>query len=511
MKELIKDSINDPMAALELKGIINNKLIRNKLKESDIIEIVDVLGNFELEELYKIGNNFRKFPMGCDLVELGVGPCSSTLDLRQFLENCTLTDHMGFPIHLCAYAIADIAEKESMTPFEVMEKIYNLVDVPLDLDHFGENGPMRFPKEITHCMGECYNQGPPYTGCPKDRIHKRLLDKEHKYAYEFENWIKKSSTVCVNVVKEQGGEEHSASIDEMEKVVKASKKFGKGIEGIFHIGDGYDDLITGLTACNDLDVDVFVVEGGPFNRSNDRLKDFAKSIVASRILVRGGVVATNGAYEDECRVGLRSGLNVILTGFVGNHHGYMCGYAPGTAKRTNFGLPRVLSIVKEELSNLNICLATKTQLEAIAKGNKFLTYNDKTYIYPETVGNYFMGDAHWTTVKDSNLGRKPYFGKNLTSLGEELGNYDKLGLLGARYISWGIANNLNPEEVYISDMDPWVEKATVKILNDNGINAYACDGNDKKVVENSDKSVITTMIPEIMIKILKKTNAINLF
>ena len=27
-------------------------------------------------------------------------------------------------------------------------------------------------------------------------------------------------------------------------------KFGRGVEGIFHIGDGYDDLIAGLKARN---------------------------------------------------------------------------------------------------------------------------------------------------------------------------------------------------------------------------------------------------------------------
>ena len=59
----------------------------------------------------------------------------------------------------------------------------------------------------------------------------------------------------------------------------------------------------------------------------------------ARILVPGKVVATNGAYEDECRAGLRAGLNAIITGFPNNHHGYMCGYSPGTARRGIFGLP----------------------------------------------------------------------------------------------------------------------------------------------------------------------------
>ena len=64
-----------------------------------------------------------------------------------------------------------------------------------------------------------------------------------------------------------------------------------------------------------MEADVFVLEGGPFNQAPDRLDAFAKAIAIARILVPGKIVATNGAYEDECRVGLRAGLNAIITGF----------------------------------------------------------------------------------------------------------------------------------------------------------------------------------------------------
>jgi 5,10-methenyltetrahydromethanopterin hydrogenase cofactor biosynthesis protein HmdC len=505
MRELIKDAINDLNSALELRKLIIKKLMERKLKESDIIEIVDAVDDLSIEEIQKLGSNLRKFPMGCDLVEVVVGPCASSLTPTQFIENCILTDYMGLTIHVCAYALADIGEKEGIPPLEVMKMVYENVDVPLDLDHFGQYGAMRFPKEITHCMGECYYRGPPYRGCPRERIHKRLIDKEKEYAHEFEDWVKLASTVCINVVEEQGGEEHAAPLEEMAVVAEAAKKYGKGLEGIFHVGDGYDDLITGLKSCIDFDVDVLVVEGAPFNRAKDRLKAFAKAIAVSRILVKGGVVATNGAYEDECRIGLRSGLNVIISGFSGNHHGYMCGYSPGTAKRSNFGLPRVMRIIKEEIKNMDVNLVSRHDLIAIARSSKFLG----NVVYPETLGGMFIGDAHWVAIKNSKLHDKVRIRKTLEGTENEY-NGEKLGFLGGRYIAWGIAKKLMPEEVYVSDANKWVEEATVKILNEVGVNAYKCNGNDEEVVKNADKTYICSMIPEIILKINNKVKAESL-
>ncbi|AIJ05950.1 hypothetical protein JH146_1107 [Methanocaldococcus bathoardescens] len=495
MRELIKEAVNNLDSALELRKIVIKKLNEKKLKESDIIEVVDVVDDLSLEEIQKLGSNLRKFPMGCDLIEIAVGPCSSSLTLTQFIENCILTDYIGFPIHICSYAVADIAEKEGLNPIDVLKMVLENVDVPIDIDHFGMYGAMRFPKEITHCYGDCYFKGPPFKGCPRDRIHKRLIEKEKEHADEFEEWVRLASTVCINVVEEQGGEEHAAPLEEMEVVAKTAKKYGKGLEGIFHIGDGYDDLITGIKACIDLDVDVFVVEGAPFNRAKDRLKAFAKAIAVSRILVKGGVVATNGAYEDECRIGLRSGLNAIITGFPLNHHGYMCGYSPETAKRGNFGLRRVIRIIREEIKagNVNASFIDKDIVKAIALGNNFLKGN----IYPYSIGGFYLGDAHWASIKESNLCRKLKVNKTIDDI-----STDKIGLIGGRYISWAIAEKA--EEVYISDTDSWVEKATIKILNDAGINAYPCNGDDKKAVESSEKAYITTFIPNIALKILNK-------
>lgn len=99
------------------------------------------------------------------------------------------------------------------------------------------------------------------------------------------------------------------------------------------VGDGYDEVITGFEKSIEIGADVIVVEGGPFNRCENTTEAFAKTIAAARILSPGKVVATNGAYEHEVRAGLRSGLNMIITGFPKNHHGYMCGYELNRKKR----------------------------------------------------------------------------------------------------------------------------------------------------------------------------------
>lgn len=503
MYDLIKSAVNDLDACLELRGLIINKLTNNKLTEGDIISIVDAVGKLPIESIQKIGSNLRKFPLGCDLVEIGLGPCSSSLTSTQLVENSMFSDYMGAPIHICAYALGDIAEQECITPLEVFKKISKNVEVPIDLDHFGKYGAMRFPKEITSCDGDCYRIENHSKSCPKSRIYKRLIDKEKEYCYEFEDWIKLSSTVCINVVEEQGGEEHGASLEEMKIVANATHKHGKGLLGIFHIGDGYDDLISGLKSCVDLEVDALVVEGAPFNRAKDRLKTFAKAIAVSRILVKGGVVATNGAYESECRIGLRSGLNMILSGFSGNHHGYMCGFSPDTAKRGNFGAPRVLRIINEEIkyNKLDTFLLTKPILRALTKSTKFLNYKGNSLIYPNKIGDFFIGDAHWVSVNNSKLSEKLH-----TKTIDNIEKVDKLGTLGGRYVTWGLIDALKPDEVYISDANKWVEYATIKILNDAGINAYGTDGNDKNVIEQSDKSFITSFIPEINLKIKNKYN-----
>ena len=358
MYDLIKEAVHDDAAAIEI----------SKMKK-DVGSVVDAISELSLEETMKLGMSFKRFPLGCDLTEVVVGTCASDLELVDLLGNCRLSDMIGAPIHICAYAFSDIGEKFGMTGLEVMKKVHEIVDVPLDLDHFGENGAMRLPRNISGCGGDCYNDGPAFTECPRGRIHERLIDKELEQKDDKEEWVKLSSSVAVNVSSEQTGEAHAAPLREARDVADLAKKYGKGLESIMFVGDGYDEVITGFEKSIELGADVIVVEGGPFNRCENTTESFAKTIAAARILSPGKVVATNGAYEHEVRAGLRSGLNMVITGFPKNHHGYMCGYEPGTARRGKFGLPRVIQIINEEFPNRGLP-AQKHDLLAIATAVK---------------------------------------------------------------------------------------------------------------------------------------------
>ena len=167
MYDLIKNAVHDDDAAIEISKM-----------DKDITSVVDAISELSLEETMKLGMQFKRFPLGCDLTEVVAGTCASDLELMDLLGNCRLSDMIGSPIHICAYAFSDIGEKFGMTGLEVMQKVHEVVDVPLDLDHFGENGAMRLPKNISGCGGECYNKGPAFTECPRGRIHERLIDKE---------------------------------------------------------------------------------------------------------------------------------------------------------------------------------------------------------------------------------------------------------------------------------------------------------------------------------------------
>ncbi len=79
-----------------------------------------------------------------------------------------------------------------------------------------------------------------------------------------------------------------------------------------------------------------------------------KAVAASRILCPGKVVGTNGAYERECRVGLRSGLNVIITGFPKIIMDICAVMSLELQERGKFGLPRIMQIMKEEVHNPNV-------------------------------------------------------------------------------------------------------------------------------------------------------------
>lgn len=501
MQEIIKEAVNDMDAALELSKL-----------PKDVIEIVDAISQLSTEEAMKLGMNFKRFPLGCDLTEIVVGTCASDLKKQDLLGNCILADMIGASIHICAYAFADIAEAHGIRGIDVIREVSEVTDVPLDLDHFGHYGPMRFPKEIISCSGQCYFSGPPFTECPRERIHSRLIEKEKLEEIDRDEWVKLSSSVAVNLTSEQGGEGHAAPLKEAEEIAALAKSYGKGLEAIMFIGDGYDDMITGFNKALEIEADVFVLEGGPFNISRNRLDSFAKAVAMARILAPGKVVATNGAYEDECRAGLRAGLNSIITGFPKNHHGYMCGYSPGTARRGNFGLPRVIKILKEEVRCQSTSVPVqRDELEALARAVKIVGPEN---IYPNMIGSLPVGDAHWAVLANSNLYNKITIEKSVKDIPEMIKG-DTVALLGGRFVSWAIAKEIDGlvDEIIISDADPWVEKATVANLEGElNANIIAADSDDKKAVLNSESSFITSTVPYVVNKISKRIDgAIPLF
>ena len=490
MYDLIKRAVTDDGAAVQISKMDN-----------DVGEVVDAISQLSLDETMKLGMQFKRFPLGCDLTEVVAGTCASDLELMDLLGNCRLADMIGAPIHICAYAFSDIAEKFGMRGVEVMQKVHEIVDVPLDLDHFGENGAMRLPKNISGCGGECYNKGPAFTECPRGRIHERLIDKELEQIDDKELWVQLSSSVAVNVTSEQTGDGHAAPLREAQDIADLAKKYGKGLESIMFVGDGYDEVITGFEKSIEIGADVIVVEGGPFNRCENTTEGFAKTIAAARILSPGKVVATNGAYEHEVRAGLRSGLNMVITGFPKNHHGYMCGYEPGTARRGKFGLPRIIQIINEEFPNRGLP-AQKHDLLAIATAVKIA---GPDYVYPNKIGSYFVGDAHWATLLSSNMYKNLQLKHTLDEIVDSVkGN--SVALHGGRFISWVLAKELENkvDEIIISDIDPWVLDMTIDNLQGELKTNIVAASDDVSAARDADFSIASsTMIP-VKNSILKK-------
>ena len=483
MYDLVKESVYDDNAAIEL----------SKIEKKDVVSIVDAISELSLEDVMKLGMQFKRFPLGCDLTEVVAGTCASDLELNDLLGNCRLADMIGAPIHICAYAFSDIAEKFGMRGIEVMKMVYDIVDVPLDLDHFGENGAMRLPKKISGCGGDCYNKGPAFTECPRGRIHERLINKELEQKSDKEEWVKLSSSVAVNVTSEQTSDGHAAPLKEAIDVANLAKKYNKGLESIMFVGDGYDEVITGFEKSIEIGADVCVIEGGPFNRCENTTESFAKTIAAARILSPGKVVATNGAYENEVRAGLRSGLNMIITGFPKNHHGYMCGYEPGTARRGKFGLPRIIQIINEEFPNRGLPVQ-KHDLLALTTAVKIA---EPDYVYPRKIGAYHVGDAHWATLVNSRMYKNLEVKHTLNDI-VNLVQGNSVSLHGARFISWVIANELDKQvdEIIIADPDKWVLNNTINNLQETLTATIIPAENDISAANDADFSIASsTMIP----------------
>ncbi len=507
MLDLLREACESLDAALELKRMAYEGKI-------DVDELVTDLCELSDRELEALGDNLRTFPIGCDLIEIAVGPCASDYSPDTILANAELTDRMGMCLHVCAYAVADAAEREGMRPIELFRRLVNSVRVPVDVDHIGANGPMRFPKDITACEGTCYLQGPPFKECPRGRIHRRLLDKEREQEEELREWLEVASSVCVNVTGEGGqdAEGHAAPLEEMREVVETAREVGAGTGAILHVGDGEDDLADGLRAAiEELEVDYLAIEGGPFNRADDRLTAFRRAVVAARILVPGKVVITNGAYEDELVAGLQAGLNGALSGFPKNHHGYMVGYEPGTARRGNFGLPKVLAIMRRVFGRRygqTSVPAGWEELDGIVRASLML---GEELLYPNDVAGIPIGDAHWVAALRSGRARELESEvRSVEEIAREVEG-ETVALLGGRFPAWGLAKALDEvgvSEILISDPDAWVERVTVRLLNEElDATVHGMMGDDKRAVEEADEALVTAVMPGVARALAEKTGA----
>ncbi len=511
MHDILLEAADSLDQALKLKGMAYS----GEVDPYELVEELDSLGDRELEAL---GENLRTFPMGCDLIEIDVGPCVSDYSPEILKANAQIADRAGFPLHICAYAVADVAEAHGMRPIEFMREIRRDVKGPIDIDHIGENGPMRFPRDITACEGTCYLEGPPFKECPRGRIHRRLVDKEEEQGEDLREWAELASSICVNVAGEGGqdAESHAAPLDEMRKVAEVAREAGAGVGAIVHVADGGSELAAGLDAAvNDLEVDYLAVEGGPFNRARDRLHAFRVAVVAARILAPGKVVVTNGAYEDELRIGLRAGLNGAISGFPKNHHGYMVGYKPGTARRGKFGLPKVMAIMQDVLGRrygATQVPAGWTELESVIRAALFL---GEDLLYPEAVAGIPIGDVHWVgslrtraaeELREEVLSVED-IAKRIVQKGESV------ALLGGRFPAWGLAlrlDELGIGEVIVSDPDAWVERATVRLLDEElDASVRGASGDDRKAVEEADVAVVTAVMPGIAERLAKETGAMT--
>ncbi len=504
MRELVK-------AALEGRADEKFHLIEEGRKNLE--ELLDAIKSLTDEELQRLGMAYKEFPYGCDVNEILVDVAGSNQSIEEIKGGIRILDRLGLPVHVCSYAVADVAEREGKTPYQVVKELRELTDLPIDVDHFGRYGPMRYPEEIVKCPAYCYMSGQPFDGCPRGRIHKRLIDKERAFSHELELWPEAVQSISVSFMSFQKETEHSADPEEMLWVVDFAKKRGKAVGAIICVGNGEDELVEGIKACLKHGIDEIVTEGGPYNCSDNRRRAFGEAVVLSRIVAPGKVVATNGQYEDELIFGLQCGLNSVISGFPGNHHAYMSGYKPGEASVNKFGLPKVWEIMADTVKDTYFPVpADRNTAAIIAKSAKFL---GKENIYPfGKVGETFIGDAHWFLLLTSPLADRLNLRMSLEDLVDEISRRKArtVGLIGGRFLAWGIAKALSNivEKFYISDRNTKVEEVSVRYLSRHlPAEFVGCNGNDLFCMENSDVSIVCSFIPQLVEK-FKNSKAIVL-
>ena len=199
---------------------------------------------------------------------------------------------------------------------------------------------------------------------------------------------------------------------------------------------------------------------------------------------------------------------MVITGFPKNHHGYMCGFEPGTARRGKFGLPRVIQIINEEFPNRGLPVQ-KHDLLALATAVKIA---GPDYIYPRKIGSYAIGDAHWATLVSSNMYKNIELKHTLDEI-VNLAEGNTIALHGGRFISWVIANELdkNVDEIIIADTDSWVQNISVNNLQEE-LNATIIPAEDDvSASKEADFSIASSTMISVKNNILKKVpNALTI-
>ena len=76
MYDLIKRAVYDDDAAIEISKM-----------DKDVASVVDAISELSLDETMKLGMQFKRFPLGCDLTEVVAGTCASDLELMELLGN----------------------------------------------------------------------------------------------------------------------------------------------------------------------------------------------------------------------------------------------------------------------------------------------------------------------------------------------------------------------------------------------------------------------------------------
>ena len=173
-----------------------------------------------------------------------------------------------------------------------------------------------------------------------------------------------------------------------------------------------------------------------------------------------------------------------------------------------FGISRVIWIINEEFPNKGSSVQ-KHDLLALATAVKIA---GPDYIYPNKIGSYAIGDAHWATLVNSKMYDNIELKHTLDEI-VSLADGNTLSLHGGRFISKVIAKDLdkNVDEIIIADTDPWVQNITVNNLQEE-LNATIIPAEDDvSASKESDFSIASsTMIP-VKNNILKKVpNALNI-